>query len=167
MVEMIPVKDLSEQQIQDIVASVLKGETTLQEVKGFSDQQMEAIYSLAFNLYQNGKYKDAIEVFTWLGIMNPFVSKYWMGLGASLQMAKDFSNALNAYAVAAITSKPEDPIPHLHAGECYLGLGNKTEALKAFKMASDYSQNKPQYEKVFAKAQVFKELIELKAKEEE
>ncbi|MEJ5301204.1 MAG: SycD/LcrH family type III secretion system chaperone [Thermodesulforhabdaceae bacterium] len=166
MVEMIPVKDLSEEQMIDIVTAVVKGETTLQEVKGFSDEQMEAIYAIAFNLYQGGKYKDAVEVFTWLGMMNPFVSKYWMGLGASLQMLKDFNNALNAYAVAAITSKPEDPVPHLHAGECYLGLGDKEEALKAFTMASDFSKNKPQYKKVFAKAQAFKEIIELKVKEQ-
>jgi len=159
MSEMIPVKDLTEEQFQEIVQSVVMGETTLQEVKGFSDEQMEAIYSVAYNLYHAGKYADAVQVFSWLGIFNPFVSKYWVGLGASLQMVKDFEKALNAYAVAAITSTPEDPVPHIHAGECYLGMGNVEEAMKAFRMAADFAKNKPEHSKTRQKAQAFLEIL--------
>ncbi len=162
MSDMIQVSDLSAQQIEEIVTAVVKGETTLQEVKGFSDEQMEAIYSIGYNLYQVGKYQDAVQVFSWLGVFNPFMSKYWLGLGASLQMLKNFENALNAYAVAAITSVPEDPVPHLHAGECYLGMDNLDEAAKAFQMAVDFSKDKPQYAKVFHKAQVFHDIIQSK-----
>ncbi|MGC8718448.1 MAG: SycD/LcrH family type III secretion system chaperone [Thermodesulforhabdaceae bacterium] len=159
MSETIPFQDLTQEQMQDIVTAVVKGEMTLQEVKGFTDEQMEAIYSIGYNLYQAGKYNDAVQVFTWLGIFNPFVSKYWLGLGASLQMIKDFENALNAYAVAAITSEPEDPVPHLHAGECYVGMGDIEEAGKAFQMAADFSKDKPKYAKTYQKALAFLEII--------
>ncbi|BDV01937.1 hypothetical protein TDMWS_20220 [Thermodesulfomicrobium sp. WS] len=165
MSEMIPVQELTQEQLQDIVAAVVKGETTLQEVKGFSDEQMEAIYSVAYNLYQAGKYGDAVQVFSWLGMFNPFVSKYWLGLGASLQMAKDFEKALNAYAVASVTSSPKDPVPHLHAAECYLGMGNIGEAMKALQMAVDFSTGKPEHRKTFQKAQAFLEILTAQGEE--
>lgn len=155
----IPIQDLTQEQIQDLVTAVIKGEMTLQEVKGFTDDQMEAIYSIGYNLYESGKYSDAVQVFTWLGIFNPFISKYWLGLGASLQMIKDFENALNAYAVAAITSEPEDPVPHLHAGECYVGMGNLEEARKAFQTAADFSKDKSKYIKIYKKAMAFLEIL--------
>jgi len=162
MTEMVDLKELSEEQFHQIAIDVINGETTLQEVKGFSQEQMEAIYSVAYNFYQVGKYQDATQVFSWLGLFNPFVPKYWMGLGASLQMAKEFERALHAYAVAALTSEPEDPTPHLHAGECYLGTGNLEEALKAFQMAVDFGRDKEKYKKVYDKANALSQILKEK-----
>jgi type III secretion system low calcium response chaperone LcrH/SycD len=162
--EMVDVSEISEEQLQDILQGIMTGETTLQEVKGFTDEQMEAVYTVAYNLYQAQKHQDAAEVFTFLSMFNPFNSKYWMGLGASLQMAKDFDNALNAYAVAAVTSIPKDPVPHLHAGECNLGKGDVDEALKGFEMAMDFSEGREEFTSIHEKAKAFCEILKDKSK---
>ena len=159
MDEMVKFEEVSQEQLQNVINDVMTGQKTIQEVKGLSDEQMEAIYSMGYNLYQNAKYEDATQVFTWLTMLNPFQSKYWMGLGGALQMSKDFDWALQTYAMAAVVGEPRYPTPHLHAGECYMSKGDLDEAVKGFKMAMDFSEGNDKYKKVHLKAKAFCEIL--------
>ena len=60
-----------------------------------------------------------------------------MGLAACYQMQKDYQAALKAWAVASILSE-RDPLPHLHASECYLALGSEVEGKKAMDTCKSY-----------------------------
>ena len=160
----VPFSELSEEQLDTLIREVIEGKTTLQQVKGLSDEQMEAIYAMAYRYYQFGKYDEAIEMFNLLGMFNPFESKYWMGLAASLQLTKQFDKAQQVYAVAAMTSEPGDPVPHLHAGECCLGAGEIEDAVKAFRIAVNFSKDNEEYAAVHAKAQGLLEVIASAAK---
>ena len=108
--------------------------------KNYSREDLSVIYSVAYALYQEGDYKEAILLFQRLASHDPFTVKHWMGLGASLQMEKEFEESLKGWAMASIIT-PNDPVPHFHAAECYLALGNETEGKKALSEARALIKN--------------------------
>jgi type III secretion system low calcium response chaperone LcrH/SycD len=150
---------LTDEQIQRITEDILRGKKTLQEVKGLSDDDVEAIYSVGHSLYLAARYGEARPVFNWLVLLNPYKGKYWLGLAACQQVMKDYKAALTAYALAAMTSAPRDPVPHFHAGECSLALNNPADAAKAFAMAVGFGKGRPRYDKLARKAEALLELI--------
>ena len=90
----------------------------------------EQFYAHGYALYQSGRAKDAVDVFRVLSARQPFELRFWFGLGASLQEDRSYSEALCAWAMAALL-EPADPYPHFHAAECAYSLHQKDEALKA------------------------------------
>ncbi len=97
-----------------------------------SEEEMERFYTYGFSQYEGGNYKEAIEVFRILCTRGPRVSRFWFALGASLQQANQYEEALRAWAIAALLS-PKDPMPHFHAAECYLSVKNLKDAFFALK----------------------------------
>ncbi len=94
----------------------------------------EMLYLSAFCFYEKGHYPEAAEDFTKLVLLHPFEKKYWFGLAASQQLAKNYKAALPAWGVAAILDK-NGAYPHFHAAECLLSEGNVEEALLALEEA--------------------------------
>ena len=64
----------------------------------------------------------------------PLESRFWFALGATLQESKSYSDALHAWAMAALLQK-EDPYPHFHAAECCFSLQWSEDAAMALKEA--------------------------------
>ena len=112
--------------------------------KNYSLEDLSVIYSVAYTLYQAGDYKEAITVFQRLASHDPLTVKHWMGLAASLQMEKEFDESLKAWAMASIIS-PKDPLPHFHAAECFLALGNEVEGRKAMNEVRSLIKNEEQF----------------------
>lgn len=91
---------------------------------------LEKIYAAAYGLYEAGDYSKAAGLFTHLIFQKNFEARYWKGLAAARQMEGDQKAALHAWAVLSILS-PADPLPHFHAAECMISLGEVEEAVKA------------------------------------
>lgn len=87
-----------------------------------SSEELSLMYTLAYHLYENGKYLDSKRIFRFLTICEPFDRRYWMGLAASYLLLKDYAGALECYSVAAV-QEPNDPYVHLHAADCFFALG--------------------------------------------
>ena len=66
------------------------------------DDTMEAIYSQGYNLYNQGKYKDASYIFRLLMLLDYLTPKYILGLAACLHRLKDFKNAANVYLLCGV-----------------------------------------------------------------
>jgi len=94
----------------------------------------EELYSEGYHFYEKGDYAKALPFFKYLTVTEPFEERYWRGLGATLQMNKNYEDALLAWSMSAIL-KESDPLPHVFAAECLLLLENKEEASKALKTA--------------------------------
>lgn len=92
----------------------------------------EQIYWVAHNLYTGGKYADAERMFRVLALRLPRDKRFWMGLGACLQMQHQYQSAINAYS--RILSEA-DPYPYIHLAECYLGLHQTEEMLNQLDLA--------------------------------
>ncbi len=104
-----------------------------------TDEETERFYTYGFSQYEGGNYKEAMEVFRILCTNHPRISRFWFALGASLQQANQYEEALRAWAIAAVLT-PQDPMPHFHAAECYLSVKNLKDAclaLKETKMRTD------------------------------
>ena len=96
---------------------------TLKDIRGLTTEQMEGIYALAYNLYDQSLYEEAHNIFTFLCLYDHLETKYWLALGACRQMLKRYQAAIDAFSMAALLDE-ENPAVPLHAAECYLALDN-------------------------------------------
>ena len=104
------------------------GIVTLSELKGMSENDVEAIYAVGYNLASVGKYEDAVKVFRGLVMLDHLEKKHWYGLGAVYQQLRDFEKASQAYRVCMFLDF-FDPKPEFHCAECCLALGDEASAL--------------------------------------
>jgi len=124
---------------------------SLRELKNIDDKTMEAIYYVAYNLYQNGKYDDALKVFKFLGLYDHLEKKYLMGIGGCQQMLQQYKDAINSYSLVALLDIT-NPLPPLHAAECYLALGDFENATSGFTAALEFAEKQGGHEEVKDKA---------------
>ena len=95
---------------------------------------LEASYTQAYALYQSGRNSRAAHLFRSLCAEAPLEYRFWFGLGSCLQESREFQNALQAWAMAALLD-PKNPYPHFHAAECACSLNQMKEAGLALKEA--------------------------------
>lgn len=99
-----------------------------------SEESVEQFYAYGFAQYNSGNWDEAAKLFQVLCSKRPLEARFWFALGATLQEAGSYLEALHSWAMAALLKK-EDPYPHFHAAECYFSLKNTKEALQALKEA--------------------------------
>lgn len=128
----------SADELAELTTAFITEGLTFKAAKGISDADMEGIYSVGFNLYNSGKFEEAEKVFQFLCLFDHWNRKYWMGLGSTRQMLKQYPPALECYSYAALL-KIEDPMAPLHAASCYLAMGDSVKAKSALKCAIKYS----------------------------
>ena len=126
-------ESLTDDQLLTVEALAMKclGQgATLADVRGYSDDEMEAVYHFAHNAYRQRKYEDAKELFRFLAENDHTESRFWMGFAATWQMTGGHEQAATAYGVAAVLDAT-NPRPPLHACECYLAMNDPETARKA------------------------------------
>jgi type III secretion system low calcium response chaperone LcrH/SycD len=112
------------------------------------ESEVEQFYAYGFAQYGTGNWNEAADVFRVLCTRRPLEARFWFALGAALQEAKSYTDALHAWAMAALL-RAEDPFPHFHAAECYFSLEEKGEAAKALGEASSRAGDRhPLQEKI-------------------
>lgn len=110
---------------------------TFKDLKGMSEDSMEAIYSVAYNLYEGGRYDEAFKVFQFLCFFDHYCTKYFLGLGACLLMQKEYDRAIEAFGyVCAIDST--DPQAMRYIGDCHLAAGEPDAACVAYQAVVDW-----------------------------
>jgi type III secretion system low calcium response chaperone LcrH/SycD len=139
-------------ELESLVDNFIRGGNTLKSLKGVDDTTMNAIYSVAYNLYNSGKYEEAHKVFQFLCFFDHFQKKYWMGLGACRQMLKLYQEAVAAYSFAALLDI-NDPKPPLHAADCFLAMGNREAAESALHASIKWSGNNEEYKSLKERAE--------------
>ena len=136
-----------------LIEKMCKGECAIRDILGFDDQQMDAFYAMGYNFYQAGKYDDANKIFRALCLFDSLVPKHWLGLGATLQMQKQYEQAAEVYGMCA-TINVEDPRASFHAAECFIALNDREKAIAALntvvELSSDTPKNKPFIDKAKA-----------------
>ena len=115
---------------------ITKGET-LKQLKGVSNEELEAVYSLAFGYYRTGKYDEAFKLFQFLVLFDHLNAKFWFGLGATQQALKDYESAVASYGYCSFLNL-ENPKPQFHAAECFLALGDKRNAASSLEALDAY-----------------------------
>ena len=122
-------KQLTAEKIEE-AAKALAEMGTVRELKGITDAEMEAIYSMGYSFYNTGRYDDAEKVFRFLVLFDHLCPKYWTGLGAVAQMKRDYQKAVEYYGYASFLDI-RNPKPQYFAAECFAAMGDKPNALSA------------------------------------
>ena len=121
---------------EGVRALIDKG-STLKQLKGVSNSELEAVYSLAFGYYRTGKYDEASKLFQFLVLFDHLNAKFWFGIGAVQQAMKDYQGAVASYGYCSFLNL-ENPKPQLHAAECFLALGDKRNAASSLEALNEY-----------------------------
>jgi type III secretion system low calcium response chaperone LcrH/SycD len=129
------------------------------------DDTMEAIYGQAYNLYNQGRYKEASYIFRLLMLLDYMTPKYILGLAACLHRMKDYKNAANIYLLCG-TIDVTNPLPHYHAADCYMQLEVPSLALFSLGLAITTAGDQPQFAALKERASLMKEALQKKIKEE-
>lgn len=152
------------QELQNVAAKVVSQGMMPKDMMGLSDAMVEGIYGQAFRLYNTGKYRDASQLFRLLIMLNSTEPKYAMGLAACFHMLKEYKNAVSTYAICGVID-PENPVPHYHASDCYIHLGDAASALIALDMAIKRAGEKPEYQTLRDRAKLMVESLKKKGSE--
>ena len=123
--------------IADGVRELIEKRLTLKQMKGITNAELEAVYTLAFSYYRTGKFEEALKLFQFLVMFDHLNAKYWMGLGAVQQVLKDYPHAVLSYGYCSFL-KLDNPKPQLHAAECFLAMGDKVKAASALFALDEY-----------------------------
>ncbi len=132
-------------EVEKLSKDALMQQMLPKNVLGLSDAMVEGIYSQAYRLYNTGKYKDAIQLFRLLIMIDSTAAKYAMGLAACFHMQKEYANAISTYALCGIID-PDSPIPHYHSSDCYMQMKDPLSAIISLEMAVKRAGDKPQFQ---------------------
>jgi len=156
---------IDEEELGSMIDLFLNEGGTFQDLHGLSDKEMEAVYGIAYTLYESGKYEEALQVFQFLCFNNHYEKRYWVGLGATQQMRKAYEEALQAYAFAAVMDLDDPSIP-LHAARCCMALERFKDAEKSLEAASALAEDKAEHADTKARADALLELVVRKTGED-
>lgn len=118
--------------------------TTAKDALGLTDAMIEGVYGQAYRLYNTGKYKEAVQIFRLLLMINTTEPKYAMGLAACFHMMKDYKAAIDTYSIVGVVD-PESPISFYHASDCFMQMGDTASAVIALQMAIKRAGEKPEF----------------------
>lgn len=116
----------------DLLDAIQNG-ATLKDLHQVSNETMDDVYKLAHDFYINGKLKDAESLFRFLCIYDFYNPEYAMGLAAVHQLKKNYTKAIDFYALAYSLSG-DDYRPMFYAGQCNLMLRRAVQARKCFEI---------------------------------
>ena len=134
--------NITNQQLEEIANRFLTEGETFKELKGISDEELEAVYAVGHNLFSTGRYDDAENAFKLLCFLDHLNKKFWLGLGACRRARKDYQGAIDAFGLAGVLDL-EDARAALQSGECHILLGNKEAAISAYNAVIRYSKDAP------------------------
>ncbi len=133
---------------------------------GIKEQDTEALYAQAYQMYNMGKYQDARAAFASLVTIDQLEPRFLFGHAACSHMLGEYQSAADVYMHQAIIS-PDDPVPYYHAADCYLKLGDTFSATVALKMVVERAGKEPKYATIKERSQMTVKNIEDKIKTEE
>ena len=159
--------EITNDMIAEAANKFATGFATMRELKGITKAEMEAVYSVGFNMYRTGRYDDAEKIFRFLVLFDHLEPKYWLGVGAVQQVRKDYQGAIASYGYSSFLDL-SNPKPQLHAAECFLALGDKVNAASSLMALDKYCppETTPIGREYRAKAAEMRKLIGEEAFEE-
>lgn len=119
-----------------------------------TDAQMEGMYNVGYQAFQQGNYRHAIGAFRMLFMLNPLEKKYIFSLGLSLERSKKFFEGATAYMMHAALDEA-NPVPIFRAAICFLEFGEPGAARIYFLKTLKLCGEDPMYVMVSNRAKLF------------
>ena len=102
--------------------------------RGLTKKNMDALYLMAFKLYEAKKAEEALHCFKLMTLLDWCDKRAWLGCAACFERIKNYTAAIGCYKAATIADN-HDPMPLLRTFHCYLEIQDKENALKALETA--------------------------------
>lgn len=125
--------------LETILDAVNQG-VSLKDIQGISDAQMDGLYSVAYDFYNQGRLDEAEKLFRFLCIYDFYCVDFLMGLAAVYQLKRMFQKAADIYAVAFAQSD-FDCRPMFYAGQCQLAMGKAGKAGQCFQVVVEHAED--------------------------
>lgn len=151
--------DKAKAALKEILESSLKKGIMPKVSLQINDETMEAIYTQAYNLYNQGKYKESSYIFRLLMMLDFSTPKYILGLAACSHRLKDYANAANLYLLCSALD-PKNPLPLFHSADCYLQTNLPSVACISLGMAIAAAGDQPQYALIKERASLMKATLD-------
>ena len=136
-----------------IVSNLFEHGMLPKDALGIGDKNVEKLYAEAYQLYNMGRYEEAMHAFSGLHMLDITESRYIFGLAACSHMLKHYEAAAENYMRCSLYD-PTDPIPYYHAADCYIEVDDIVGALIALHMVLKRAGDKPEYSVMKDRAQM-------------
>ena len=123
----LPESDAKWQKIEDLATNLFEEGASLGTIKGFTVDEVEAAYHMAYGLYQQRRFDEALKLFQYFSMYEHTDRRFWMGWAACLQKLKRHDPAIKAYGVATMLDVGQPDAP-FHAAECYIAMRDWVKA---------------------------------------
>ena len=137
---------------------LLGGGGTLKDVYDYTDEEFDALYALGYNLYNQGKFSEALTAFGFLLMHDQFERKYYKAFGSCQQMLKRYEEAVRNYSMASILDMT-DPEPTFHTAECLVALNMPEDAKQALGFVLKDTEGRPEYAAMHERAKAMIEVL--------
>jgi type III secretion system low calcium response chaperone LcrH/SycD len=128
--------------VEEAIAKMKVDNLLPKDVLGFSPAVMEVIYQQGYNLFQNGKYQDALIIFNTLRQLDITDTRYTFAIAACHHYSKQYLDAAANYLIYKYMD-PFNPLPCFHLYDCYLKENYPMSALFAIQEAFILAENSP------------------------
>jgi tetratricopeptide (TPR) repeat protein len=112
----------------------VRGEITLRELNQISGPEMLEMAVIGFNMFEQGRYREARTIFTGLATLDPKEAYYRTALGA-VDLAEEDLDSAHYNFTLAIGLNPKEIASFVNRGEVNLRKGKMLEAAYDFKKA--------------------------------
>ena len=153
--------DLIPQDLKDTLSTFLNSGITLAQARGIEPDTIEAMYNVAYSLYQSRDFEKARQIFHTLVMLNHYEFRFYFGLASTYQMLKEYNKAVQIYGIAHMF-KGDDPSVPFHSAYCHSKLGNFDAARSGYSYAANLAEGKPQFASLKDQAAKLEKIMERK-----
>lgn len=95
----------------------VKKPSKIQTLMNYSDDLLLSLYSFGTHFYELKQYREAIDSYCFLCMLNPSISSFWIALGLSLEGNTELTNSFEAFE-KAIELTPFEIAPYIAMIRC-------------------------------------------------
>jgi len=126
-----------------------------------SDEELDALYTFGLGHYTQGRWTDAMKVFTRLVTLDHGQPRFYNALAASHQMLGQHERAVHYWGVSQLLDA-KDPVPTFHTANSLLALGLVDDALDALDIVTRQCTQQGRHPELAARAEALRALIRSK-----
>lgn len=139
--------------VEEAVARILAGNAEPKEALGLTPEMLEVIYQQGYNMFQNGKYDDALVIFNVLRYIDITDSRFSFAIASCYHFKKDYLNAAANYLIFQLMD-PLNPVPAFHLYDCFAKANFPATALFYIQEALVLAGRDPKYANLKEKIQL-------------
>lgn len=144
--------------MKELLVALVDEVGTLNDVAKLPKEEKEGIYSLGYQAYSQGNYKQAIDFFRLLYMLDPLNDRNLFALGLALEKSGQFFEALTAYMACSYISST-NPVFYFRSGICFVELEEPESAYHMYGLTQKHCKGKKEFAVLFERAKLFSEGI--------